>query len=93
MRFGGSEGILDCGMRNADCGLTRPAGLALRAACGCLPSAISTAFRLSRSARLRIGDFGSGFDRIDRISGLTGFFGASRGAVTGTFFWGRHEGC
>jgi hypothetical protein len=32
----------------------RPAGLALRAAYGCLPSAISTVFRLSRSARLRI---------------------------------------
>jgi hypothetical protein len=40
------------GGRNAECGLTRPAGLALRAADGCLPSAISTAFRLSRSARL-----------------------------------------
>ncbi len=33
-------------------GLTRPAGLALRATFGSLPSAISTTFRLSRSARL-----------------------------------------
>jgi hypothetical protein len=46
------------GGRNAECGLTRPAGLALRAAYGCLPSAISTAFRLSRSARLRIVESG-----------------------------------
>ncbi len=34
------------------CGLTRPAGLALRATFGSLPSATSAAFRLSRSARL-----------------------------------------
>jgi hypothetical protein len=42
--------IADCGMRNAECGLTRPSGLALRAACGCL----------TRSAQLRILECGIG---------------------------------
>ena len=61
------------GLAPLGCGVMRRTGLALGAACGCLPSAISALLRLSYFARLQIVEMkkaawdGRPFERVGSV--------------------------